>query len=286
MDAYSDELGPTTACDDNRGMTFTRLGASALFAGGQVLSDGASAVVSGTPVRLATSGGSVMIGNQLYGIGPHRDYHENSNDPAGGASVTPTPRVISAGGVIYTANADGDYIIHGQTLSRGEKIVDAGTTISLATDGAFALVGSSIQELSPKSTGTAHVISFKGHTYIADPDSNFVIDGQTLHPGSRLTISGTVISLATDGSFAIIGSSTQSLSPLPTDPPVITFHGKPIPQAPPEHSPSMAKPFTLETKSPSPTPSYLSLQTTPLPSLAPAHNSSTTTTHPTPHQVY
>ena len=208
------------------GMTFTRLGASALFAGGQVLSDGASAVVSGTPVRLATSGGSIVIGNQLYGIGLHRDYHENSNDPADGASVTSTPRVISAGGAIYTANADGAYIIHGQTLSRGEKIVDAGTTISLATDGAFALVGSSTQELSPISTDTAHAISFKGQTYIADPDSNFVIDGQTLHPGSRLTISGTMISLATDGSFAIIGSSTQSLSPLPTDPPVITFHGE------------------------------------------------------------
>ena len=195
------------------GMTLTRVGASAMLAGNELLTNGGMAVVSGTTMRLGKSGTTMMIGNRLYGIG----IQKSSNRPSKPYHAMPTPHALTFGDATYTMNAQGAYAIDGQTLSAGAKITVAGTPISVAPDGAFAVVGPSTHSLLPLTTSTNenHQLAFQDTTYTADLYGDFTIDGQTLRPGRQITVSGTVISFASDGSYAIIGGSAQLLSPAP-----------------------------------------------------------------------
>ena len=76
------------------------------------------------------------------------------------------------------------------------------------------------------------LLTFGGQTYTADSSSDFLVAGQTLTPGGKITVSGTVISEAPVGSgIVVVGSSTQVLShsPVPGAPSsaaIMTFNGK------------------------------------------------------------
>ena len=77
------------------------------------------------------------------------------------------------------------------------------------------------------------VFTVGGNGYTADVSSNFLIEGQTLAPGSTaITLSGTPISLAAGASQAIVGSSTVVIHPAGITPapgagniPALTFAG-------------------------------------------------------------
>ena len=60
-------------------------------------------------------------------------------------------------------------------------------------------------------------ISFAGTHYTQDTDSRVAFPAGTLTPGGVITVSGTPISLAPGGSYAIVGTSTQQLA-APTSP--------------------------------------------------------------------
>ena len=70
------------------------------------------------------------------------------------------------------------------------------------------------------------MLTIGGTNYTADSSSVFAINGQTLAPGGIITVSETPISLAEDGGIAFVGTSTQSLVPIPisTIGPVLTFN--------------------------------------------------------------
>ncbi|KAL2038672.1 hypothetical protein N7G274_008430 [Stereocaulon virgatum] len=55
------------------------------------------------------------------------------------------------------------------------------------------------------------VLTFDSSTYTADPSSDFVIAGQTLTPGSGVTVSGTPIYYAAAGMDVAVGSSTDAV---------------------------------------------------------------------------
>lgn len=59
------------------------------------------------------------------------------------------------------------------------------------------------------------VITVGGKGYTADASTKFLVEGQTLVPGSTpITVSGTPISLAADASQAIVDGSTSQFIPL------------------------------------------------------------------------
>jgi len=71
-------------------------------------------------------------------------------------------------------------------------------------------------------------LTFDGSTYTANSASQFIIAGKTLTPGGQVTVFGMPISEGSEGSFAVIGGSTQSLmTPGPTQAPaLLTFNGQ------------------------------------------------------------
>ena len=80
------------------------------------------------------------------------------------------------------------------------------------------------------------VLPLGGIPLTAGSNSAFNVGGKTLSPGGVVTApSGQVVSLAPDGSHAVIDGSTQALSPAPSPaggaasaPPILTFDNAPI----------------------------------------------------------
>ena len=140
-------------------------------------------------------------------------------------------------------NSQSEYIVGSQTLSPGgSDIIVAGQTFSLASfgtelvmestaialDSGPALATVTIPLAKITEVPAAPAITFNGATVTRDVSSDYIIGGQTLMPGGpALTISGTVLSLAESGTVLILGSSTVSISPIPSPPiaPIISIDG-------------------------------------------------------------
>ena len=158
---------------------------------------GAPATISGTAISVASNGASVIVGGSTVPLGP---------------TVTPIPS-ITFGGSTITANSKTQLVIAGQTLSPGSIITVSGTPISLAPGASSVVIGGTTFSLSPTAAAKPlPSLTFGGSTITENTKSQFVIAGQTLSPGSAITISGTVISLAPDASDVVIGGSTAFLA--------------------------------------------------------------------------
>ena len=203
--------GPTM---DVRGIIFTRIAESAYLAGNNVLSYGESAIISNTMVHLDSSGAAIMMGRQLIGLDPARGWSRMYPKTYDAPLASPLPRLITIDGATYTPNAQGAYSIYGQTLLPGGTIKNAGTSIILALDGASIHIGQSAQTLKTAPILTPY-LTIGGKVYSADPHGDFLLDDTTLSRGSHITVSGTVLSLAVDGTFAVVGTSTIALLPTP-----------------------------------------------------------------------
>ena len=99
-------------------------------------------------------------------------------------------------------------VIDGQTLTPGGVITIANTPVSLPASGSSLVVGGSTtiplvaaQTISVGSQALA--ISQAG-------TSAFVIDGQTIAPGSQTVVSGVTVSIPTQGTDVIIDASTTA----------------------------------------------------------------------------
>ena len=181
---------------------------SAYVVDGQTITPGAGPVtISGTPISLAANGATAVVGGITQDLGP---------------SATPEPAITFDGSIIHpVTGAPSDYVIGGQTLAPGNVITVSGTPISLATNGASAIIGSSTQNLQM----TEPPLTFGGSTYYPS-SSAYIIDGQTITPGASVTISGTPVSLASNGASAVVGTSTEDLLPSLTSGAVLTVGGQ------------------------------------------------------------
>ena len=137
--------------------------------------------------------------------------------------------ILMFGGTAYIADASSAFSIGSQVLTPGGAVTISNTPISLVPGGTIAVVGTSSQLLAPMTMPTeTPVLTFNGMTYAADVSSAFTIDGQTLTPGGAIFVSSTPISLAVGGTFAVVGTSTQLLSPTAIFPeaPILSFEGR------------------------------------------------------------
>ena len=74
-------------------------------------------------------------------------------------------------------------------------------------------VGSSMQLINHGPLTAAPSFTFSGQTVTKDANGNYVVEGQTLTAGgAAVTVSGTVISLASDAEDVVIGGSTQHIA--------------------------------------------------------------------------
>ena len=184
---------------------------SAYVIQGQTITPGAGPVtISGTPISVAPNGNNAVVGGvteQLVASGQ-----------------VPEPALTFDGSIIHpVTGTPSNYVINGQTLTPGGQITVSGTPISLATNAASAVIGTSTENLQM----TEPPLVVGGSTfYPTGPSSAYVVDGQTLTRGASLTISGTPISLASDGASAVVGSSTENLMPSLTSGAVLTVGGQ------------------------------------------------------------
>ena len=193
---------------------------SQFVVGSQTLAAGASAItVSNQVISLASSGNAVVFGQRTQAINAPSQF-----------AATQAP-VLTLGQSTFTANSKSEYIVAGQTLHAGSPaIVVSGSTISLAPSAAAVVVDGKTASLKPNSilaTVAPPVITIGPSAVTAVQNGEYVIAGQTLSAGgSAITVSETRISLGSDTSDLVVGSSTHHLSPqvleLTTQAPVLT----------------------------------------------------------------
>ncbi|KAK4986327.1 hypothetical protein LTR50_005374 [Elasticomyces elasticus] len=173
----------------------TPVASSAYVVAGQTLSpEGSSVFVSGTTYSLAPSG-TVVVNGQSSAI------------QTGSTGST----LITLGNVAASRVAVSDYIVAGQTLAPGgSAITVSGTAYSLALGGSVVYVNGKSSALPTAVPGSPITLG----NVVATPTeaSGYVIAGQTLAPGSAITVSGSVYSLAPSGTALVVDGKT---SPLP-----------------------------------------------------------------------
>ena len=200
------------------GTTYTANAASQFVIGGQTLTPGGQITVSGTALSEGALGSGVVV------VGGSSTQSLNH----GGAAMMTSAAVMSFGGQTYTANAAGDFVVDGQTLTPGGVITVSGMPISEGTGANDVVIGSSTEVLSSAAvmvTGAA-IMTFDGQTFTADAQGDFTIDGQTLTPGGVITVSGTPISEANGATDVVIGTSTEALSTAAVTQSAMTFEGR------------------------------------------------------------
>lgn len=117
-------------------------------------------------------------------------------------------------------DASSNYVISGQTLSLGSKItlVSGSSTaiiaLQISNSQTYLVIGASISAL-PEQTASQGsiqipVFTIGSSTVTPNSASEYVVASQTLHPGAAITVSGSVISLASHATEIVIGTSTQT----------------------------------------------------------------------------
>ncbi|KAK8182519.1 hypothetical protein BC567DRAFT_158268, partial [Phyllosticta citribraziliensis] len=169
------------------------------------------------PGQVLTPGGAVNMGGTIVSLGPSASYVV-----VGGSTQAFPSAMITAAPAI----AAGEFFeIGGQVLTPGGNVVLGGTTISLDSGGSNLVVNGYSRALGGAAANQA-VISVAGSNYAAVDGTSFVIGGQTLTPGGRITAGGTTLSLdASDKSIYINGvpSSISKGNSFSTLYPAITF---------------------------------------------------------------
>ncbi|KAL9056198.1 MAG: hypothetical protein Q9162_003077 [Coniocarpon cinnabarinum] len=199
---------------------------------------GAPLVVGGVTVTPNARGQYVVEGQTLNIGGPAMTIHGTpvslgSNFAVVGSStqfLNPTQRTAAPlilGDTTITPNAQGQYIIAGQTLTAGSPAITvSGTRISLGQG--YAVIGSSTEFLTSNAVMTAAPLVIGSQTITPNAQGQYIIDGQTLTNGEVTIISGTRVSMAAGGESAIVGTSTEMLQAS------VALAGSPITIAPGE----------------------------------------------------
>ena len=189
-----------------------------------VVPGGPPGTISGTTISLAPSASYVAVNGVTSTL-------EVATLPSAPSPTSPTR---TFGGGVYTAQSESQYSIEGQTLALGSSITVGSQSSTMlvelqtATNGATELVVSVGNSMSTSTltSGGAPIslpvvsptkapppLTVGGRTYSANSLTQYSLaQDVTLTPGGIVTFNGTEISLAPSGSFAVVGSSTETLS--------------------------------------------------------------------------
>lgn len=192
------------------GQAFTANAATQYYlAPGQTLTPGGTATYNGQTVSLAPNADYVVVNGQTQGLG--------------GSAPATTPPPINVAGTVYQANAQGAYVIQGQTLTPGGEVLVNGNLVSLG-QGYSSLVVNGVTITAPAVLANPTyepAITIAGSTFNANQGGeSFIISGQTLTPGGVITAFGTTISLGSGSnpSIAVVNGQTETLASIVTAP--------------------------------------------------------------------
>ncbi|KAL9079034.1 MAG: hypothetical protein Q9157_002049 [Trypethelium eluteriae] len=146
--------------------------------------------------------------------------------------ITSAPLTIDGQAIL--PNAAGQYVLSGRTLNPGSTITVPGVdgspsaTVALQTDSAShtaVVINGQTSTLSSSTPITAAPLFVGGETLLPNSAGSYIVSGQTLTPGSTITIPGdsagapsTTIILTTDVAChpeAIVNGQTATLAPSP-----------------------------------------------------------------------
>ncbi|KAK8210944.1 hypothetical protein IWZ01DRAFT_453128 [Phyllosticta capitalensis] len=198
---------------------------------GQTLKPGGAASVDGTVVSLGPSASYVVVGGSTQAFPAAMITAAPANPGVGsfvvgGQTLAPGGKVVLGGTTISLDSMGSNlvingyskapaYVIGGATLTPGGRIVVSGTTLSLAPFATALLVNGATSTLNPAVLTSLPAIPFGSTSLspILGPGRSYVIDGQTLTPGGRITVSGTTLSLLPTPTAVVINGATYALSP-------------------------------------------------------------------------
>lgn len=163
--------------------------------GSQTLRPGEALTLAGTPISYAPDHAFLVIGSSTQSLSP---------------SETFSMPILTFGGTSYTANADGEFLINGQTLAAGGTITVSGTPIIYGPTSGKVITASKTQHLAHSVTNSLMV--YAGSTFTENAAGNFIIASQTLSPGEVITVSGTPISYAADKTAVVVPTSTEAVA--------------------------------------------------------------------------
>ena len=188
------------------GSTYTANPSSDFIIDGQTLPKGDVITIKGTQLSYDQAGTAVVIGTSTQSL-------SHATHAIITAAAEP---ILTFDGSTYTANPSSDFVIDGQTLTRGGAVTINGTPLYYDKAGTNVVIGTSTQLLRATNVATAldSTITFDGSTYYADASSAFVIDGQTLTKGGVITLNGTPISYAAAGTDVVVGISMEAVGRL------------------------------------------------------------------------
>lgn len=163
--------------------------------GSRSLSAGGIVTFSGTEISLPPDSTEAVVEISTQ-------YAISSSIPA----VTSSPPFLATGARTTTANAQGPYIVNAHISPPGGIVTSSGTRVSLASNGANAVLGTSTEVLAITSS---IALTLGSTTVTPNAEDQYIINSQTLTPGGIITISSTGISLVSDGANASVGTSTE-----------------------------------------------------------------------------
>jgi hypothetical protein len=181
-------------------------------------------LLNGSPDSVATSGKSIPaslpVSNNAAATVPVANApllsDPSGTDPSQNPPTSPSVAVLSFGSSVVTADKSSNLVFASQTLTPGGGLTVSGTYVSLASNGAYAVLGGKTTQLLATATPQAAVLSFGSSAVTADKSSNFVFASQTLTPGGGVTVSGTYLSLASNGGYVVLDGKTTQMLATPT----------------------------------------------------------------------
>ncbi|KAL6718123.1 hypothetical protein ACLMJK_004210 [Lecanora helva] len=183
----------------NTPLSYQSAGSAFIIDGSNTVTAGGTVTINSVPIYLPPSGSSIIIGSSTVPL--------KSSPSLARPLMTPGPllkgdETLTPGSVTTIADipisfgsaliADGSI-----TLTPGSTATLGNTPVFLPTSGSFIVVGSSTVRLGPSSKPATQIIT----------SAPTIIQGQTLSPGSALTILGTPISLPSSGSAIVVGGT-------------------------------------------------------------------------------
>ncbi|KAL8651693.1 MAG: hypothetical protein Q9226_004594 [Calogaya cf. arnoldii] len=174
-----------------------------VIAGQTIIPGGSAITVDGSFISIAPAATVLVVEGSTQALTPSP------------VLATMLPPLITFGGQTLRANAASDYVLGGQTLKPGHAITVSGSVISLAPGASGVVIDGSKQALTPQLmslTTRLPALTIGASTIIANAKGMYVLSGQTIHLGAHaVTIDGSMISLAPNDSFLVVGISTQRL---------------------------------------------------------------------------
>jgi hypothetical protein len=208
------------------GSILTANSASQFIIDGQTLSPGSAITINGakgqTTLSLAPSATAVVVNGLTTTLATSLE------------TSSPELPVLTIAGTAITANSASDFVIGGKTLAPGQAITVTGSnglveTISLSPSATAVVINGKTSTFStpPTTAAPLPLLTLGGSVITADAQSDFVIGGQTLAPGSQIVVSGTTLSYEANSSghpgiVVVAGTGGTTTETLATSTPTST----------------------------------------------------------------